>query len=121
MTYLSYPEALHPFIYTTNALERFIKEIKRRAKVIEASPHPLSAEKIVFLVTVEMNERYRNRSLRGFQEIKEELLSIRRMRYGEEGKSRAKGGDTKILTRPSLKRPSKFSNYFLISCKINTL
>jgi putative transposase len=81
MTYLSYPEALRPFIYTTNSLERFIKEVKRRTKVIEAFPTPLSAEKIVYLVAAEMNERYKTRSLRGFQEAKEELLSIRRMKY----------------------------------------
>jgi putative transposase len=47
--YLRYPRELHPFIYTTNTLERFIKEVKRRTKVIEAFSQPEVAEKILLM------------------------------------------------------------------------
>ncbi|WP_427365234.1 hypothetical protein [Candidatus Caldatribacterium saccharofermentans] len=35
---LSYPQELKPFISTTNALERFTKEVQRRSKVLSPSP-----------------------------------------------------------------------------------
>lgn len=38
MTYLRYPEEIRWFIYTTNLLERFIREVKRRVRVIEVFP-----------------------------------------------------------------------------------
>jgi len=34
---LSYPQELKPFISTTNALERFTKEVQRRSKVLSPS------------------------------------------------------------------------------------
>jgi len=50
MTYLKYPVSLRRYIYTTNALERFIKDVKRQALVIEVFPTELSLEKVVYLV-----------------------------------------------------------------------
>lgn len=81
-TYLRYPEELRPFIYTTNILERFIKEVKRRTKVIEVFPHAEATEKVLYLVASEMNERYKQRLLRNWDSIKEKLQSIRMARYG---------------------------------------
>ena len=48
-TYLRYPQELRPYISTTNTLERFIKEVKRRSKVIEVFPDVQAAEKILYL------------------------------------------------------------------------
>ncbi len=62
--------------------ERFIKEVKRRVKVIEVFPSEGSVEKIVYLVVEEMNERYRSRRLKNFERIIEELREERRARYG---------------------------------------
>ena len=39
-SYLRYSKELQPFIYTTNALKRFCKEVKRRTKVIEYFSQP---------------------------------------------------------------------------------
>ncbi|MBC7248557.1 MAG: transposase [Actinobacteria bacterium] len=36
--FLKYPEQLRHYIYTDNQLERVGKEMKRRARIIEASP-----------------------------------------------------------------------------------
>jgi transposase-like protein len=82
--YLRYPYPLRSFIYTTNSLERFIKEVKRRAKVIEVFPDKVSVDKIVYLVVDEMNERYGKKKLKNFERIIEELRELRRARYGEE-------------------------------------
>jgi transposase-like protein len=40
VTCLRYPEAIRQCVYTTNALERFMKEVKRQSKVIEFLPGP---------------------------------------------------------------------------------
>ncbi len=37
-TFFNYPEEIIRYIYTTNTVERFIKEVKRRTKVIEVFP-----------------------------------------------------------------------------------
>ncbi len=86
VTYLSYPEELRPFIYTTNILERFIKEVKRRSKVIEVFPEPEAASKILYLVSCEMNEKYKRKSLKNWHLIMDKLQSIRRSRYPGEAK-----------------------------------
>lgn len=82
VTYLRYPEEIRPYIYTTNALERFIKEVKRRSKVIEVFPGPGSCHKVLYLVAQEMDEKYRRRAVRDFWLAKEGLLSIRKAKYG---------------------------------------
>jgi transposase-like protein len=82
ITYLSYPEELRPSIYTTNILERFIKEVKRRTKVIEVFPHPDATGKVMYLVASEMNERYKRRLLRYWDKIIGKLQSIRMVKYG---------------------------------------
>jgi len=62
-------------------LERFIKEVKRRSNVIEVMPSPEATARVLYLVDVEMNDRYRLKALRDFSLAKEELLSIRRAKY----------------------------------------
>jgi len=80
-TYLRYPYEIREMIYTTNILERFIKEVKRRTKVIEVFPDENSLEKVLYLVSVNMNERYKGRKVKNFELVIEELRSIRRARY----------------------------------------
>ena len=70
LTFLRYPKEVRQFIYTTNQLERLAKEIKRRIKVIEVFPDEGSAERLLYLILKEMNERLNSRKLRKFNEIK---------------------------------------------------
>lgn len=81
MSYLRYPEEIRKYIYSTNSLERFIKEVKRRTKVIEVFPNPGATAKVLYLVSSEMNERYQRRTLNGFSLAIDALLSIRRQKY----------------------------------------
>jgi len=83
MTYLKYPVGLRKYIYTINPLERFIKEVKRRTKVIEVFPTELSVDKVVYLVVEEMNASYEERKVQNFERFIEELRELRRERYGE--------------------------------------
>jgi putative transposase len=83
MPYLRYHEEIRWLIYTTNPLERFIKEVNRRVKVIEAFPFRDACAKVVYLMTHEMNEKYGKRTAPEFWLAKEALQSIRRERYGQ--------------------------------------
>ena len=69
---MDYPEEIRPYVYTTNMLERLMKEVKRRVKVIEVFSTPESAYKIIYLVLAEMNERYEKTRLIGFVQLKQE-------------------------------------------------
>jgi transposase-like protein len=69
LTFLRYPKEIRQFIYTTNQLERLAKEIKRRIKVIEVFPDEGSAERLLYLILKELNERLNSKRLRGFNEI----------------------------------------------------
>ena len=68
-TFMEYPERIKPYIYTTNMLERLMKELKRRIKVIEVFSTPESAYKIIYLVLAEMNEKYKKTRLIGFVQL----------------------------------------------------
>ena len=59
-------EEIRCFLYTTNAIERLNKEVRRRAKVIEIFS-PISLEKVLYLVLREENAKLRRRRLRDFQ------------------------------------------------------
>lgn len=66
-------------LYTTNLLERAIKEFKRRIKIIDSLPSPEALEKLIFLRVVEFNQARSTRRIPGFstwfaaKEIEEEL------------------------------------------------
>ncbi|MDI6830981.1 MAG: transposase [Actinomycetota bacterium] len=81
---VKYPEQVRPCIYTASRLEMINKEIKRRAKTIEAFSSEESLISVLYLILKTENERLRQRGLRGFGGL---LL-------GEEGKS----VDTDLLT-----------------------
>ena len=82
--FLEYPQSIRRYIYTVNMLERLIKEIKRRTKVIEVFWEEGSLEKVLYLVLKDMGEVYKERALVGFEEAREEIESLRRQRYNNE-------------------------------------
>ena len=45
--FLNHPEAIRAYLYTTNQLERLIKDLKRRTKVVEVFCGPEALEKRV--------------------------------------------------------------------------
>ncbi len=53
LEFLTHPKAIRAYLYTTNQLERLIKELKRRTKVVEVFCGPKALEKLVYLVLVQ--------------------------------------------------------------------
>jgi len=81
LTFLRYPESIQRVIYTTNLIERTIKEIRRRVKVIGALPSVSAVEKFVYLRVAMLNDRWSNRVVNGFLESREEIQDMFSGRY----------------------------------------
>ena len=67
-TFMDYPEGIRRFIYTTNQLEKLMKEIKRGTKVIEVFSGLEAVCKVVYLVVLHISEKYERKNLPGFRE-----------------------------------------------------
>ncbi|ADY73245.1 transposase mutator type [Desulfurobacterium thermolithotrophum DSM 11699] len=76
LTFLRYPESIQRVVYTTNLIERTIKEIRKRVKVIGALPSVGAVEKFVYLRVAMLNDRWSNRVVNGFLEAKEEIQDM---------------------------------------------
>ena len=70
-TFMECPEEIRSYLYTTNMLERLMKEIKRRVKVIEVFSTPESAYKVIYLVLIDINESYKKIRLIGFSQLQQ--------------------------------------------------
>ena len=53
LEFLNHPKAIRAYLYTTNQLERLMKELKRRTKVVEIFCGPEALEKLIYLVLVQ--------------------------------------------------------------------
>jgi transposase-like protein len=82
ITFLKYPSAIRSAIYTTNWMERTIKEIKKRIKPMNSLPDVKAAEKIVYLTVQDINDRWSERKLRGFANAYQTLQDMFKERYG---------------------------------------
>ncbi|MGA1861929.1 transposase [Deferribacter thermophilus] len=70
-----------PYIYTTNPLERFHKEVKRRTKVIKVFNNKKALEKVLFLVILEMNDSYKSRKMKHWDYFLAVLRNKRAEKY----------------------------------------
>lgn len=57
-TYLSFPKSHRRKIHSTNVLERFNKEIKRRTKVIGAFPNDGSVLRLLVPLAIDTNAKW---------------------------------------------------------------
>lgn len=69
--------------YTTNLIERTIKEIRKRVKVIGALSSVSAVEEFVYLRVAMLNDRWSNRVVNGFLEAREEIQEVLLMAYTE--------------------------------------
>lgn len=83
LTFYKYPADIRSSIYTTNAIERTMKEIRKRLYPINSLPNIDAAEKVVYFVATDYNERWSKRVIRGFgmPETKREFEKMYRERY----------------------------------------
>jgi putative transposase len=81
LTFYKYPEQIRKSIYTTNAIERTMKEIRKRLYPMNSVPNVEAAEKIAYLVAQDYNEKWSKRIIRGFG--MEETKSVFEVMYQE--------------------------------------
>ncbi|AST91275.1 IS256 family transposase [Sutcliffiella cohnii] len=81
LTFLRYPEEIQKYIYTTNLIERTIKEIRKRLKTMNSLPNIEAAEKITYLTSIDYNERWSRRKLSGFGLAHDQILKMFEERY----------------------------------------
>ncbi|MFD2076970.1 IS256 family transposase [Geobacillus jurassicus] len=63
LTFMDDPNSIRSVIYTTNAIERTIKEIRKRLKPMNSLNSLEAAEKIVYLTIQDFNEKWAERKL----------------------------------------------------------
>ena len=81
LTFMDYPESIWSVIYTTNWMERTIKEYRKRLKPMNSIPKIQAANKIVYLKSALINRRWSDRRLRGFKSAKSRLDKMMKERY----------------------------------------
>ncbi len=74
-------EGYKALLGTTNAIERTIKEIRKRLKPMNSLNSLEAAEKVVYLTIQDFNEKWAGRKLRGFAEAHEALERMFEERY----------------------------------------
>jgi transposase-like protein len=79
--YYDYPESIRRSIHSTNLIERMNREIRRRIKIIDSLPSEESAMKIIYIRATEINEKWSQRSLRGFYKCMDEIREMFQERY----------------------------------------
>lgn len=85
LCFYKYPEMIRYALYTTNAIERTIKEVRKRIRPMNSIANLEAAEKIVYLFATQYNEKWSKRSLRGFKdsEVQGQLRMMFDSRYGK--------------------------------------
>jgi len=71
LAFLEHPKPIRRYLYTTNQLERLIKEVKRRTKTVEIFCNPGALEKLLYLLYLVLSQMERKlaRRLVGFAEL----------------------------------------------------
>ena len=82
LTFLDYPDEIRQTIYTTNWLERAIKEVRRRTKTQESLPSLKAAQKVLYLRTKDINDSWKKQRMSGFKQAKPKLEEMFSDRYG---------------------------------------
>ena len=70
LRFYDYPAPIRYAIYTSNPIERTNKEIRKRLRPMNSLTNMDAAEKIVYLKAIEYNDRWSQRVLRGFGDLK---------------------------------------------------
>ena len=79
--FYEYPESIRRLLKSTNAIERFNEEIRRRVKTISSFPDTKSAEKIFYYKSIEYNSRHAFKVMNGSYKSKDEIMEMFQKRY----------------------------------------
>ena len=69
MTFLSFPQRHHRKIHSTNLVERFNKEVKRRTKVVGAFPSEGSVLRLLVPLAVDTNAKWMDRKYVSWEDL----------------------------------------------------
>ncbi|MCI3918895.1 IS256 family transposase [Paenibacillus sp. TRM 82003] len=85
LTFFKYPAMIKEAIYTSNPIERTIKEIRKRIRPMNSLTSVKAAEKIVLLTAMDYNDKWSTRVVRGFADTKtkSKLQKMFKERYSE--------------------------------------
>lgn len=83
LTFYKYPAAIKNSIYTSNPIERMNKEFRKRLKPMNSLTNLDAAEKIIYLDSIDYNDRYGSRVTTGFgiPAVKNHLNKLFEERY----------------------------------------
>lgn len=83
LTFYKFPKLIRGSIYTSNAIERTNKELRKRFRPMNSLTNMDAAEKIIYLEVTTYNEKWSTRVIRGFgdAETKTELKRMYEERY----------------------------------------
>src|SRR5699024_5381854 len=74
--FYDYPTVIQRQIYTTNTIERAIKDVKKRLKPMNSLPSESAVEKIIYLLSVEYNEKWAQKKISEFSSEQKEVKSM---------------------------------------------
>ena len=72
MTFLAFPKRHHRKIHSTNVLERFNKEVKRRTKVVGAFPSEGSVLRLLVPLAVDTNAKWLDRKYVSWEDLEQD-------------------------------------------------
>lgn len=81
LRFYDYPAIIRPQIYTTNTIERTIKEVKKRLRPMNSLPSEKAVEKVVYLVSIDYNETWEKRNITEFRSAYDDLQKMFEKRY----------------------------------------
>ncbi|MCD7036744.1 IS256 family transposase [Metabacillus sp. GX 13764] len=81
LTFYKYPKQIRKYLYTTNMIERTIKEIRKRLKTMNSLPSIEAVEKIVYLVSHQYNTAWTSKATPGYGLASKEIYEMFEERY----------------------------------------
>jgi putative transposase len=81
LSFYKYPTQIRKYLYTTNMIERTIKEVRKRLKVMNSLPNIEAVDKIVYLVSLDYNQHWTSKNTGGFVIASKEIYKLYRSRY----------------------------------------
>ena len=87
MTFLAFPKPLQKSIYTTNWIERLNKELRKVTKTKNSFPTEGAVLNLLYLKLKDIEDRWENRTLKGFIKYQLDLHELWERRYQKRSKT----------------------------------
>ena len=81
LRFYNYPVSIRRSLKSTNAIERFNGEVRRRVKTISSFPDEDSAMKVFYYKSIEYNSKHAFRKMNGYYKCKDEIKEMFNKRY----------------------------------------